>query len=104
MGLGIRKGDMVRVISGRDRGALRKVLAVFPQRDKALVEGVNIVKRHTKPRGQNQPGGIIEKGMPIHLSNLMLVDPKTNQAVRFTNERTEQGNKVRRSKATKNEI
>jgi len=96
MGLGIKKGDTVLVISGKYKDATGRVLAVFPKNEKALVEGVNIVKKHQKARSQEQPGGIIEKEMPIHLSKLMLVDPKTSKARRFRNVVLENGAKVRR--------
>jgi large subunit ribosomal protein L24 len=96
MGLKIKKGDTVLVISGKYKGATGQVLAVFPQQDKAVVERVNLVKRHTKPRSQQQPGGIVEKEMPIHVSNLMLVDPKTGRARRYRNEDGKDGRKARR--------
>lgn len=96
MGLSIKKGDTVRVISGKYKGASGRVLTIFPKNDRALVEGVNIVKKHQKPRSQEQPGGIIEKEMPIHLSNLMLVDPKTGRAGRIRTVVNESGRKVRR--------
>lgn len=103
MSLRIKSGDTVMVISGRDKGARGRVLAFYPKADRALVEGVNMIKRHTKPRGQQQ-GGIIEKESPIHVSNLMLVDPKTNIASRFSSPVDEKGNKARRSTANGNEI
>ena len=104
MGLSIRKGDSVLVISGRYKGVTGHVLEAYPKRDKVLVERVNLVKKHMKPRGQTQPGGIIEKEMPIHVSNVMLVDEKKDQASRFKNVRTEGGAKVRISKRTGNEV
>ena len=104
MGLKIKKDDTVLVIAGRYKGAVGRVLAAFPKRDKLLVEGVNLVKRHTRARSQQEPGGIIEKEAPIHRSNVMLVDPKTGRASRFTNTTAENKGKVRRSKATGNEI
>jgi large subunit ribosomal protein L24 len=96
MGLKIKKGDTVIVISGKYKGASGQVLAVLPKDEKVVVERVNLVKRHTKPRSQQQPGGIIEKEMPIHASNLMLVDPKTGRARRFRNENGKDGRKIRR--------
>ncbi len=96
MGLRIKKGDTVLVISGKYKGATGNVLAVNPDAGNALVERVNLVKRHTKARSQEQPGGIIEKETPIHLSKLMLVDPKTGRARRFRNESGKDGRKVRR--------
>jgi len=81
----IRKGDTVQVIAGKDKGLTGEVLKVFPDRDRVLVEGVNRVKRHTK-EGQSgrgaKTGGIITQEAPIHISNVMLVDPETKKATR----------------------
>ncbi len=81
--LKIKKGDRVVVISGayKDRSKVREVLEVFPKENRAIVDQVNIVKRHTKPT-QSSQGGIIEKPASIHLSKLMLVDPKTGEPTR----------------------
>ena len=79
----IRKGDRVVVISGADKGKRGEVLSVLPRDDRAVVQGVNIAKRHTKPSGMGQPGGIIEKEATIHLSNIMLVDPKTDKPTKI---------------------
>ena len=78
----IKKDDTVKVIAGESRGEEGKVLEVYPAKNKALVEGVNIVKRHTKPNATHPNGGIVEQEAAIHLSNLMLVDPKTGDATR----------------------
>jgi large subunit ribosomal protein L24 len=75
MALKIRRNDEVVVITGEDKGKRGRVLAVFPEKRRVLVEGVNFVKRHTKPRPGRQ-GGIVEKEAPIHVSNLMIVDPR----------------------------
>ncbi len=109
MGLKIKKGDTVLVISGQHRPSegnmvRGKVLAVLPKSGRALIEGVNMVKKHAKAKSQQQPGGIIEKEAPIRLSKLMLVDPKTGIASRYTNEKDDKGNKIRRSKKSKNEV
>jgi large subunit ribosomal protein L24 len=93
----IKKDDTVKVISGESRGEEGKVLEVYPAKNKALVEGVNIVKRHTKPNATHPNGGIVEQEAPIHLSNLMLVDPKTGEATRI-GRREENGKLVRYSK------
>ena len=81
----IRKGDPVQVITGKDKGVTGKVLVVYPDTDKVLVEGVNRVKKHTKI-GQSQrgakTGGIVTQEAPIHISNVMLVDPETNKPTR----------------------
>ena len=81
MKIHIKKGDKVRVISGSNKGLEGNVLAVMPNKYRAIVEGVNKVKKHTKPT-QEEPGGIEEKEAAIHISNLMLVDPKTGDATK----------------------
>jgi large subunit ribosomal protein L24 len=93
----IKKDDTVKVIAGESRGEEGKVLEVYPAKNKALVEGVNIVKRHTKPNATHPNGGIVEQEAAIHLSNLMLVDPKTGEATRV-GRREEKGKLVRYSK------
>jgi len=77
-----KKGDTVIAISGKDKGKTGTVLGVRPSEDRAVVEGLNIIKRHTKPRPPDDPGGIIEKPAPIHLSNQALVDPETKRPTR----------------------
>src|SRR3712207_3990039 len=91
----IRKGDRVQVLAGRDKGKRGEVIAVMPKEDRALVQGVNMVKRHQKPQGLNQPGGIIEKEAPIHLSNLALIDPTSDKPTRVGFSVLEDGRKVR---------
>ena len=88
--LGIKKGDRVFVIAGayKDLERQREVLEVLPKINKAIVEDVNMVKRHTKP-SQTSEGGIIEKPAPIHLSNLMLVDPKSGEPTRIGRKRVD---------------
>ena len=100
----IRKGDTVAVISGSDKGKQGEVLSVIPKDNRAVVQGVNIAKRHTKPTGMGQPGGIIEREATIHLSNLMLVDSKTGKPTRVGFRVLENGRKVRVAKATGNVI
>lgn len=78
----IKKGDMVEVIAGKEKGKQGKILAVIVAKSRVLVEGLNRVKRHTKPSQKNQAGGIIEKEAAIHISNVMLLDPKTNKGGR----------------------
>ena len=94
----IKKGDRVQVLTGRDRGKRGEVLAVMPKEDRALVQGVNMVKRHQKPQGLNRPGGIQEKEAPIHLSNLALIDPKSDKPTRVGFRLLEDGKKVRVAK------
>jgi large subunit ribosomal protein L24 len=91
----IRKGDRVEVISGADKGKRGEVLRVIPKENRAVVQGVAIAKRHMKPRGMGQPGGIIEKEAAVHLSNLMLVDPKSDKPTRVGFKILEDGRKVR---------
>jgi large subunit ribosomal protein L24 len=78
----IRKNDTVIVISGNARGKTGKVLKVFPDRERVIVEGVNIIKRHTRPNQKNPQGGIVQREGPIHTSNVMLIDPKANEPTR----------------------
>jgi large subunit ribosomal protein L24 len=78
----IKKNDNVMVIAGNARGKTGKVLKVYPHRDRVIVEGVNIIKRHTRPNQKNPQGGIIQKEAPIHVSNVMIIDPKSNQVTR----------------------
>ncbi len=79
----IKKNDSVIVISGNSKGKTGKVLKVFPAINKVIIEGVNLRKRHTKPNQKNPQGGIIEKEAPIHVSNVMLLDPKTNEPTKI---------------------
>ncbi len=91
----IRKGDTVVVITGSDRGKQGEVLQVRPKDERAVVKGVNIAKKHTKAQGMGQPGGIIEQEATIHLSNLALIDPKTNKPTRVGFRMLDDGRKVR---------
>ncbi|CAH2601668.1 50S ribosomal subunit protein L24 [Rhodovastum atsumiense] len=100
----IRKGDTVEVISGADKGRRGEVLQVLPKLDRAVVRGVAVAKRHIKPRSMAQPGGIVEAEASIHLSNLKLVDPKTDKPTRVGFRILEDGRKVRVAKATGNVI
>jgi large subunit ribosomal protein L24 len=79
----IKKNDLVEVITGRNRGKRGKVVRVFADKDKVLVEGVNLLKRHERPNQANQQGGITEREHPIHVSNVMLVDPKSGKTTRI---------------------
>ncbi|MGE5354609.1 MAG: 50S ribosomal protein L24 [Deltaproteobacteria bacterium] len=80
--LHIKKGDQVMVTEGDYKGKKGRVLEVFPKKYRAIVEGVNIIKKHQKPTN-NKQGGIIEREAPVHISNLMLVDPKSGEATRI---------------------
>ena len=95
--LKIKSGDNVIVTAGDHKGSEGKVMVVFLEKNKAIVEGVNMVKKHEKPSAANPQGGITEKEAPIHISNLSLVDPKSGEATRV-GYRMEDGKKVRFSK------
>ena len=83
--LKIRTDDQVVVISGKDKGKTGRVLRVDPAKQRVFVEGLNIVKRHSKPRpGTTDPGGVVEKEGPIHISNVMLLDPQDNKPTRVS--------------------
>jgi large subunit ribosomal protein L24 len=79
----IRKNDMVMIVAGNDRGKTGKVLKVFPKKLRVIVEGINLRKKHTKPNQKNPQGGILEKEAPIHASNVMILDPKSNEPTRL---------------------
>ncbi len=96
----IRKGDKVVVITGSDKGKRGEVLSVFPKADRAVVQGVNVAKKHVKPQGMGKPGGIIEQEATIHLSNLALIDPKTDKPTRVGFRVLDGGRKVRVARAT----
>ncbi|AOX17375.1 50S ribosomal protein L24 [Kozakia baliensis] len=96
----IKKGDQVLVISGSSRGTRGEVLSISPKAEKAVVRGVAVAKRHTKPSRTNQEGGIVSKEMPVHLSNLKLVDPKSGEPTRVGFRKLDDGRKVRVAKAT----
>jgi large subunit ribosomal protein L24 len=92
----IRKNDLVEVISGRDRGKRGKVLVVLPERARVLVQGVNFVKRHTRPNPQrNIKGGIAEREAPIHVSNVMIVSPDDDKKTRIGSKLLPDGRKAR---------
>lgn len=93
----IRKDDEVVVLSGREKGKRGKVLRVYVDRQRALVQGVNMIKRHTRPTA-GQPGGIVEKEAPLHVSNLAHVDPGGGGPTRIGFKRLEDGRKVRFAK------
>ena len=96
--LKIKKGDHVIVMAGRDKGKHGEVIEMRPKESRALVRGVNVVRRHTKQNAQNPEGGIISKEAPIHVSNLALEDPKDGKPTRVGFKVLEDGKKVRVSK------
>jgi large subunit ribosomal protein L24 len=91
----IRKGDNVVVISGKDKGKTGKVLRVLREEDRVVVQGVNLVKRHTRPTPRNPSGGIVEREQPLHASKVMLVDPQTGKGTRIRFKTLENGKKIR---------
>ncbi len=104
MGFGIRKGDTVKVLAGKERGKSGRVLFVLPVKDKVIVEKVNVIKKHQKPSKKYQQGGIIEKENPIHISNVVLVCPKCSAPSKIGNQVLEDGRKLRLCKKCKEVI
>ncbi|SFE22906.1 50S ribosomal protein L24 [Thermophagus xiamenensis] len=102
--LHIKKGDIVIVNTGVYKGQEGRVLEVFPKKMRAIVEGINLVSKHTKPNAENPQGGIIKKEAPIHISNLNLKDPSTGEATRIGRRLNDQGKLVRYSKKSGEEI
>jgi len=96
----IRKGDTVLVISGADRGKRGAVLRMIPKAERAVVQGVNIATKHTKPAGMGQPGGIVKVEATIHVSNLKLIDPASGKPMKVGFRVLDDGRKVRFAKAT----
>lgn len=100
--LKVRKGDEVVVIAGNDKGKRGKVLKVFPTEDRVIVEGVRFIKRHTKPNQKVPQGGIVEREGKIHVSNVMVIDPKSGEKTRIGHKMVEgDGGKQRRVRVAK---
>jgi large subunit ribosomal protein L24 len=93
----VKKGDKVVVISGKDKGKEGVILAAYPKKERVLVEGVNVVKKHSKPTQANPQGGILNQEAPIHVSNVLPIDPKTGKGTRI-GYKIEDGKKVRVAK------
>ena len=102
--LHIKKGDTVYVNSGEDKGKTGKVLKVLVEKDRAIVEGVNMVSKSTKPSEKNPRGGIVKQEASIHVSNLNLIDPKSGKPTRIGRKINESGVKVRYAKKSGEEI
>ena len=100
--MNLKVGDKVRVITGKDKGKEGKIIA--KKNDKVLVEGINMVKKHVKPNGADQNGGIIEKENFIHVSNVMIIDPSTKKPTRISHEINKDGKKVRISSKSKSKL
>ena len=99
----IKKGDTVYVNAGNDKGKTGKVLTVIPEKDRAIVEGINVVSKHTKPNSKQPQGGIIKQEASIHISNLNLIDPQSGKATRVGYKMVD-GKKVRYAKKSGEEI
>ena len=102
--LHIRKDDTVYVNSGEDRGKTGRVLQVFPAKSRAIVEGVNIITKATKPSAKHPQGGLIKQEAPVHISNLNLIDPKSGKPTRIGTKLNDKGRRVRISKRSGEEI
>jgi large subunit ribosomal protein L24 len=102
--LHIKKGDTVMVIAGESKGHKGRILEVNRVKERALVEGVNMVSKHTKPNAKAPQGGIVKKEAPIHISNLMLIDPTTGKPTRIGRKLNEKDKLVRYSKKSGEEI
>jgi len=100
----IKKGDTVLVLAGEYKGTEGKVLEVITKTNKAIVEGVNMISKHSKPNAQNPQGGIVKQEAPVHISNLMLVEPSTGKPTRIGRKLNENGKLVRFSKKSGEEI
>jgi large subunit ribosomal protein L24 len=99
----VRKGDKVVIISGKDKNKRGEVVRVLPAEGRAVVQGLNIVTRHTRPSMQNQ-GGLVKREASIHLSNLMLIDPQTDKPTRVGFKTLEDGTKVRIARSSGEQI
>jgi large subunit ribosomal protein L24 len=102
--LKIKKGDQVAVIAGESKGLKGRVLAVDREKDRAIVEGVNMVSKHTKPNSKAPQGGIIKKEAPVHISNIMVVDPASGKPTRVGRRLNDKNKLVRYSKKSGEEI
>jgi large subunit ribosomal protein L24 len=100
----IKKGDMVYVNSGESKGQKGRVLEVIRDKERAIVEGVNMVSKHTKPNANNPQGGITKQEAPVHISNLNLIDPSSGEPTRITRQKNDKNKLVRVSKKSGEEI
>jgi len=94
----LRKGDLVKVVAGGDRGKVGEVLHVFPEEDRIIVKGVNMVKRHRRPSARQREGGIIEQEEKIHISNVLVICPECDTPTRVGFELSPEGEKLRKCK------
>ena len=100
--MNLKVGDKVIVIAGKDKGKEGKIIS--KKGDKVLVEGINVVKKHVKPNGQDQNGGIVDKEALIHVSNVMMIDPKTKKRTRISHDTNKNGDKIRVSSKSKTSL
>ena len=91
----LKKNDLVMVVAGKEKGKSGRILKVFPRKNRALIEKVNFVKKHTRPSGQTRQGGIVEREAPIHVSNVMVICEKCNLPIRVGKKILDDGKKVR---------
>ncbi len=96
----IRKDDTVLVVAGNFKGKKGKILTVYHEKNKAIVEGINMITKHVKPSAQNTEGGRVEQEAPIHMSNLMLIDPATGEPTKVGRKKDDKGKLQRYSKKT----
>jgi len=96
--LKLKKGDRVIVTAGKDKGKKGDIIKIFPSLEKALISGINVSRKHTKPTKLNPQGGIVTKEMPVHISNISILDPKTDQPSKIGFKILEGGKKVRFAK------
>ena len=102
--LKIRKGDLVKVIAGDSKGQQGKITEIIIDKNRAVIEGVNMISKHTKPNAANPNGGIVKKEAAIHISNLALIDPKSGEATRVGRKKNDAGKLVRVAKKSGEEI
>ena len=102
--LKIRKGDLVKVIAGDSKGSQGKIVEIIVDKNRAIVEGANMVSKHTKPNAANPNGGIVKQEAAIHISNLALIDPKTGTTTRVGRKKSDAGKLVRVAKKSGEEI
>ena len=102
--MNLKVGDKVVVIAGKDKGKEGKIIKTLRKDNKVVVEGINIITKHVKPNAQNENGGIIKVEAPIHVSNVMIIDPKTKKRTRIAHEIDDKGNKHRISVKSKERL
>ena len=95
MSIHLKKDDQVMVISGKDKGNSGKIVKVLKAKSKVIVEGINKARKHEKPNQKNEKGGIVDKAMPIHISNVMLISPKSKKPVKVSRKKNEAGKRIR---------